>query len=243
MKQRCNFIKYQKNKKITKKFKKYQKIKNQKNKKKNRKSRKNQEQYQNQKITTKNHNKIIKKHSKNQKIIKKSQKIKKLKKTQKNSKNHQKHLKNLKIFPKNEKSKKKNQKKNKKSQNCQLRSFRSHLGIVDSNFRQFSCGNNRVWRCTSSTFDTMLTPRTHSRRNCLLTTRRHGLFPRSYGFTSRRPPDARWPDSSTSMSLGLTSTARSTLPSPPATWTWRLYTPRSFVRSMAPFHECCSQTF
>ena len=53
----------------------------------------------------------------------------------------------------------------------------------------------------------------HSWRNCLLTTvRRRAHFSRSYGFTCQRPPYARPLSTSTSISLGLTSTARSTLP-------------------------------
>ena len=65
----------------------------------------------------------------------------------------------------------------------------------------------------------------HLLRNCLLTTvRKHAHLSQSYGFTCQRLPDTRPPlSTSTSISLGLTSTARSALPSPPTTCPTRIH--------------------
>ena len=64
---------------------------------------------------------------------------------------------------------------------------------------------------------------------CLRRLRRHCWME----LLTKLPPQRVSPLSTrTSMSLGLTSATRSTLPPPPATWTSRLYTPHSFVRSM-----------
>ena len=136
-------------------------------------------------------------------------------------------------------------------QNRLFGSFRSHVSKVDSNLWQLSLRRNHVRRHTTTSFDTTLSPRTISSVTrgivliCYAVSASQALLAllaQLPPFHHQKAPDVRLLFSSTSISIGTDITVRSTMPLPLPSLDVEIVHSTFLVKSLVPFHECCSQT-